>query len=415
MARDTRPTGSMGDWIRPVAAVVVLQSTSAFLVQLLPVLSTVVSAERGWSSGLVGYFTAVSMAASIAYLVLVYPATRRVGPVASMRIGLAAAVVGVLILLLPGPAAPMVASALIGIAYGSAMPAGSRVLQRFAPPERRSLVFSVRQASVPMGASLAGAILPLATVAGGWPASLVIAAGISLLAIASTGPAQSAIDRSWKGETPDDQGRNSGTGPLGPIRTVFEVPGVGGLAVLGGCMAAAQSAWTVYLVTFLTLDAGQDLVVAGLLFATMQISAIVSRVAVGWTADRFGCGQRILRLLAVTSLATSIAIVFVAPSVSAVTLFLMMIVAGASLSGWNGLHLAELATRSPDALVGDVSAGGLVVVLVGLMGGPFLAATLTAAFGSVAAALVAVAVLPAVAAAGLVTADLLRPPASPAV
>ena len=77
-----------------------------------------------------------------------------------MQLGMLVAAAGTALLALPVPVVLALGSLLIGFGYAPSTPAGSDVLQRFAPKRHRALVFSIKQAGVPFGGVLAAVILP---------------------------------------------------------------------------------------------------------------------------------------------------------------------------------------------------------------------------------------------------------------
>src|SRR3546814_20414050 len=60
----------------------------------------------------------------------------------------------------------------MGLRGGTANPAGSEVLQRFSPPGKRNLIFSIKQAGVPLGGVIAGLAIPAMVISVGWRAAL---------------------------------------------------------------------------------------------------------------------------------------------------------------------------------------------------------------------------------------------------
>src|SRR3546814_17046802 len=54
----------------------------------------------------------------------------------------------------------LLACFLMGLSNGTANPAGSEVLQRYSPPGKRNLIFSIKQAGVPLGGVIAGLAIP---------------------------------------------------------------------------------------------------------------------------------------------------------------------------------------------------------------------------------------------------------------
>jgi hypothetical protein len=57
----------------------------------------------------------------------------------------------------------VIGTLLIGVSIGPPSSAGMDVVQRFAPPRHRNLLFSVKQAGVPLGGVIAGLLLPWAS------------------------------------------------------------------------------------------------------------------------------------------------------------------------------------------------------------------------------------------------------------
>ena len=55
--------------------------------------------------------------------------------------------------------------------------------------------------------------------------------------------------------------------------------------------------------------------------------------------------------------------------------------AGISVSGWNGVQIAEVAHRSPPALIGETAAGSVILIYGSNMLGPVGFATLVALTG----------------------------------
>lgn len=384
-----------GGWVGPLAAILALQSAGAFLVQVVPVLAPMLGPALGWPESAVGYLAATTMFGSMAFLLFGVRFMRAWGPIRSVQIGLALGIAGLACLALPALAAAVVASLLIGLAYGTPMPAGSQILQRYAPARHRSLIFSVKQAGVPLGAALAGAALPAAALASGWPAALLLAAGLVASCVLAVQLLRGRVDGEALSRAPVREAAPRGlAGLTAPILTLRLRPGLPRLALAGGFLAANQGSWTAFLVTFLVQAGGYSLAAAGLLFAVMQGAAIAGRLMLGFVADRAGSALRIMQACAVASGLVAVLIVLAAPHLPGAAVAGLMVLAGIGITGWNGIHLAELAQRAPADKVAEVAAGAMVFVMLGLMAGPFLTASLIALTGSFALAFLCVALLP---------------------
>jgi len=122
----------------PLAATLAVQVLVSMAVVTVPVLAPAVAAETGVSAGYVGIFIA-----------LVYGAIRlSQACLVACAAGLACVTAGT-------PALFVVGAILLGADYGPVTPASSHILARSTPPQRLSLVFSLKQTGVPLGGALA--------------------------------------------------------------------------------------------------------------------------------------------------------------------------------------------------------------------------------------------------------------------
>jgi MFS family permease len=377
-----------------------LQATAAFLSRVIPTLAPAFTASYGWSETAVGYLAGLGTAGSIAFLVAGTPLIRRVGPVRALQAGLVLSALGTLLLAWPSLAAAALASVLIGIGYGPSSPAGSDVLQRFAPPAHRNLVFSIKQAGVPAGGVLAGILLPFVLERGGWAWTLAAVVAVACATMAAVQPLRARTD-AWRDPAQSLKPaaifalRNL-TLPLSVLRTT---PGLARLGLVGACLAVGQGAWFAFLITYLVLRLGLSLPAAGLVFAVMQGVGIPGRIALGWLADRLGSGRAVLAVTAAASAATTFALAATTPAWPPAALVALAGVAGVTVSSWNGLQVAEIARHAPPGLVGEAAAGATLLVFLGYVLGPALFAALVAATGRfdlafAAAALVTLLALP---------------------
>ncbi len=78
------------------------------------------------------------------------------GPIRSLQLGLFCVAIGLLLLSHSVLMVGLVGALIMGLGLGPNTPAGSQVLMRTAPGAHRSLVFSIKQAGVPLGGALAG-------------------------------------------------------------------------------------------------------------------------------------------------------------------------------------------------------------------------------------------------------------------
>ena len=390
-------------WIGPLVATFLLQATAAFLTRIVPTIAPAVMPELGWTETAIGYLAAMTTFGSVAFLLTGNPLIRRTGPIRALQIGLGLGGVGVALLALPFFAAPILASFLIGLGYGPSTPAGSDVLQRYAPVRHRNLIFSIKQAGVPVGGVLAGMALPPIAEAAGWRATLVFSAAVVVATIVLVQPLRPGIDADRSRHQPLTPRSFFGTQNLArPLASLWSAPGLPRLAFAGACFAVGQGCWTAFLVTYLASGLGFSLTAAGLVFAIMMATGVAGRVLLGWVSDRLGSGLLTLRLVAAASAATSLALAATTPAAPFWAVALLAGIGGVTVSSWNGVQIAEVARLAPRHLVGETTAGSTILIFLGYIAGPSAFAALVAATARYDLAFAAVAVATVAALFGLV-------------
>ncbi len=404
MTRETpsRQEHAASAWAWPLLATLVIQATAAFINRLIPTLAPAFTAEFGWDPAAAGYLAGLGTFGSILFLLTGNPLIRRSGPIRALQFGLVIGGIGIILLAWPTTTVAALASLLIGLGYGPSAPAGSDILQRYAPARHRNLVFSIKQAGVPAGGVLAGMALPPILEFGGWGATLTFTALIVLLAVLIVQPLRNRIDAGRDPRQPLNPGAFlTFSNITAPLLLVQATPELRRLGFVGACLAVGQSCWIALLIAYLVEDLSLSLSTAGMLFAVMQVTGIPGRVALGFLADRIGSGRGVLIAVAAGSAATSLLLAVTSPAWPLWSVVLLMGVAGVTVSSWNGLQVAEIARNAPAQRLSEAAAGATLLVFVGYVVGPAACAALVSLTGRFDIAFVCAAAVTAFALAGL--------------
>jgi MFS family permease len=367
-------------WIVAIAVVVVLQTVSAGLGRLVPVAAPAFTAEFGWDKSWVGYLSAASIVGALFVLTAGIGLMHRLGGVRALQLSLLVGASSLLLYLVPSIALALLASACVGLGSGTANPAGSEVLQRFTPRAHRNLVFSIKQAGVPLGGVLGGLLLPPLIETMGWRLAAVVVAAVCIAVILLTWPFQHRIDLPPEQRVQRRLISFRLTDILVPLRSLSHGDRLWRASWVGALLAIAQAGWVTFMVTYLVAIVGQPLRTAGLIFAIMQASSMFGRICLGWIADR-ASGSSTLMIAAAGSAVTTI---LLGLSTSAWPLWgfvLLAAVAGIAVSGWNGVQIAEVARRSPPELIGETAAGSVILIFTTNMLTPIAFAAFVAVTG----------------------------------
>lgn len=369
-------------WLGPLVAVLAAQAAATFLSRIAPTLAPNLADRLGWRAADVGYLSSLITAGTVVCLLLGLPLLRRFGSVRTLQLGLLVGAFGALLCALRLPLGPVLGSVLIGFSMWPPSTAGSDVLQRFAPARHRNLLFSVKQAGVPVGGILAGLTLPLMAESLGVEHAAVLSAGLAILTLLAVQPLRRRVDSGrdtnqrlgWATFVSRDNLKR-------PLAMLMVLPALRRLAVAGACLGGAQSVWFVFLVTYAVRELHWTLTGAGALFALMQVASVLGRPLLGWISDRFDCGIRVLRGAAFTSGLTSMALAFTSPSWPTWGISALALLGGATVSSWNGVQIAEVVRHAPRAALNDATAGASLLLLAAFIAGPVVFGLLVALGG----------------------------------
>jgi len=268
------------------------------------------------------------------------------------------------------------ASVLIGLGYGLVNPSSSHLLNRFTPPARRNLVFSLKQTGVPLAGVLAGLLLPGIGQIAGWRGAAGVVAALFAVLLAIFAPGR----RVW------DDDRKPGLILRGNLlegpKLVWRVPALRGFALMGFCFSAIQLSLMAFTVNMLVHDLGWSIVAAGFAVSVMQAAGAAGRIGWGLLADRLKSGVAVLAGIGALSMVAAFATAALAPGWSVAAVVAVLAVFGAAAIGWNGVFLAEVARVSPPGAASTATGGAMMFTFTGVVVGPALFASLFNIVGS---------------------------------
>ena len=154
------------------------------------------------------------------------------------------------------------------------------------------------------------------------------------------------------------------------------------VTVLSVSFAIAQGCLFSFTVTWLVEKRGLDLVLAGTVFAGMQLAGVVARILLGWVADRTGNALANLVAQGFGAGAAILALALLPADAGFWPLALIAVLCGFFGASWNGISLAEVARLAPPGKVAEATAGSTIFVFLGYVAGPSIFATLVSLTGS---------------------------------
>lgn len=374
---EPRSPTAMAAWVGPVVAILVLQTIAAFLTRVMPTVGPALLVDIGSAESAVGYLVAATQAGSMLVLLFGMHAVRTAGSIRAMQIALGLGAASFALMIHPALATAVAASVALGLGHGVATPAGSDVLQRFTPPNRRNLLFSIKQAGVPLGGVIAGVTLPWVVDGAGWRTALVATAVCVIVCVLLVMPLRRHADRPADGPAEPPAAMRPSIAALlaQPIRSLASLSSertLWRLSWAGALLATAQSCWIAFSVTYLTSKVGLSLTTAGMIFAIMQATGVAGRIGLGWLSDLQKSGLPVMRGAALASALTMVLLAMTSASWPLWSLILLAAAGGISASGWNGVQIAEIAHRSPIHLVRETATGSTILIFISNILAPIL-------------------------------------------
>lgn len=332
--------------------------TALALTAIAPRVAPVFGASPAWIGYQISTIYASGAVASAAAGTLV----DRHGAVRIEQVALLTYVLGLALLAMGWLPAAVAGSLAIGVGYGLQNPASSHILGAITPPAQRSLVFSIKQAGVPIGGVIASLGMPLLVAVAGWRVALWLLAVPSLALIAVL-----AHDHAGEVHVPPPR-RSLLGGFLAEQRLVWGAPTLRVLAMLGMIYSSLQLSLSAFTVNMLVED-HWTLLAAGATAGAVQAFGAAGRVFWGHVADRSRAGMAVLALIGAVSMATMLACNWLVAMPHAVAIAVLAL-CGFCMSGWNGVLMAEATRHCARHDTGRVIGGTLVFTFLGVTAGP---------------------------------------------
>lgn len=365
----TRDSDAPGPALPSLFATFSVQTLAAMAMFGVSVVAPVAAPEIGVDPALIGTFTAMAYASGLIVGLLTGVLADRFGAIRICQLTMGFALLGCLLLVISTPLAALASAVALGLCYGPVNPVSTHILARVVPERSRAFYFSVKQTGMPVGAALAGVILPLIVALYDWRAAIVFVGLLAVVVAVFIQPLRRPLDAAR------DPSLKIRLGNLfQPLALAWKTPKLRSLGLMGYVYSGCQVSITAIYVVYLTAELSLSLTMAGLLYTGMQAAAVVGRLFWGAIADRLFPADHLLVWI---GLATGVFSIIVGMFTPAWSLWLVggcSLLLGITSSGWNGLFFSELVKHAPPGRTGDAAGGLQFATLLGV-------STLPGAFG----------------------------------
>jgi predicted MFS family arabinose efflux permease len=346
----------------PTIAMLAVLTVAAMSTHSVSVLAPEAAPAIGVVPTYIGAFVSITFASAMLSGAVTGTFVSRYGAIRVCQISVLAAAVGMGALALASVPMAVLSAVLLGVAHGPFNPASAHVLIRVSTPQWRPLIFSIKQTGVPVGGALAGALAPTLVIFIGWKGAALAVGVFALAVLVLLQPLRRSFDAD---RNPGH--RLSSISVMTPLRLVFSHRGLRALALSAFAYAGCQLSVGGFFVVYLTAAVGMPLVLAGLVFAFLQIAGICGRVLLGAVSGRLVPARQILVMLGLIIALGLVMMALITPQWPLVFIIAVAVVLGASSLGWNGVNLAEIVARAPEGKISDATGGVQFVMFAGIV------------------------------------------------
>jgi MFS family permease len=342
-----------------------VQTTVSLLAASVAVVAPAIAHGRGWNLSLIALYAPLLYIGAFSISFRVPWLLAKLGGMGVALCAVAFGATGLACLLSPSPAMAIVAALLIGASYGTMTPASSQILGPRTTPQNAGLIMSIKQVGVPMGAMLAGLILPYPVIHYGWQqvaATTAIASAVIAVALLPT--------LSWLNGLEATAPANFR--PLDPVRRLLAIPGMTGVLVATLVYTAMQLCVRSLLTSYLVRDVGFGLGAAGLAFGVSQGAGMFGQVIWAWLSDRVMTPRTVLAAVGAVMCAGALATSLFSAQWSAVVIMIVAAILGFSAAGFIPVILGEVARCAPGGQVGAFTSGANLFIIAGAFLGPLV-------------------------------------------
>ncbi len=340
-----------GPVVLPTLAMLAVLACASMAVYAVAVCAPVAAPELGVATTLIGTYSAIVYGTAMFAGLQTEALMAAFGPIRLCQLSVLLCAIAMAVFTLATPLAALVSALLLGCAYGQGNPASAHILVNLGAPRWRALIFSLKQTGVPIGGALAGLLLPTVLAHWHWPLALAIVAALALLTLPLLEPLRGRFDGPRRQRTRLQLRFNL----RGPLRLVLQRPELRGIALAALIYGGGQLCVGSFLVAYLAEARHLPLVLAGSLFAALQVGGIAGRILWGLVAAGRIAPRRLLGLIGLITTAGLLLVTLISAAWPRLLLLGLSFVLGASAFGWNGIFLAETARMAPVGQAGPIT------------------------------------------------------------
>ena len=354
-----------------LVSLTLMQAVATMGLNQASVLAPAAARELGVAAADIAYYISLVYLAAMVSSLGGGTISRRLGPIRFLQTGLTVTAIGSLVFATGGVMVVALSAIIVGLGSGPLTIASSHILARVSPPRLANVTFSLKQSGVPVGFAICGAVLPTLALDFGWRWA---AAAVGLLLLV-TALAIQPLRRLYDDEcTSGLSGRllPSAAEIFEPLRLAWRDPVLRPTCFIGMLFSATQAIVVNFTVVYAVDGLQMSYVMAGALLSAATVTGAFGRIFWGALADMLRRPSAVLTGIgAIVAIAATI-MAFSTPGWPASVVYVVCIVLGGTAVGWNGVFIAESASRAPPGRAAEFTGATSLFVFTGALLSPLL-------------------------------------------
>ena len=361
-----------------LVSLTLVQVISTMVFNQASVLAPAAATEFGIAAADVAYYVSIVYLAAMVSSVAGGTINRRLGPIRFMQTGLTVAAIGSFVFAAGGLAMAALSAFIVGLGCGPLTIASSHILARVSPKRLANVTFSLKQSGVPVGFAICGAVLPTLALYFGWRWA---AAAVGLLSIV-TAIAMQPLRAVYDDESTGGAARLPTLAEIfEPLQLAWRDPILRPMCFIGMLFSATQAIVVNFTVVYAVDGLQMSYVVAGALLATATVAGAFGRIFWGALADLLRRPSAVLAGIGAIVAMAATAMAFSTPAWPTTAIYIVCTILGGTAVGWNGVFIAEAASRAPPGRAAEFTGATQLFVFCGALLSPLLFRTVLAVTG----------------------------------
>jgi MFS family permease len=365
-------------YLTALASLTLVQVISTMVFNQASVLAPAAATEFGIAAADIAYYVSIVYLAAMVSTVGGGPLTRRLGPIRFMQTGLTIAALGSFVFATGGVAMAALSAFIVGLGSGPLTIASSHILARVSPPRLANVTFSLKQSGVPVGFAICGAVLPSLALDFGWRWAAASVGILSIAAAIAMQPLRALYDEERTG--------GSARLPtlaeiLEPLRLAWRDPILRPMCFIGMLFSATQAIVVNFTVVYAVDGLQMSYVLAGALLSAATVAGAFGRVFWGALADLLRRPSAVLAGIGAIIATAATVMAFSTPAWPLTAIYIVCTILGGTAVGWNGVFIAESASRAPPGRAAEFTGATQLFVFCGALLSPLLFRTVLAITG----------------------------------